>query len=501
MKTNSSKSSKGKIHKKKKVENKKVGFYFTEDFLEARLCQTSFSYFVKKFWKVISPETLQWNWHMEFLCDELQEVVDRIIANEPKAYDLVVNISPGTSKSSLASVLLQPWSWTKMPTMRHICGSHTQALVIDLSRKSRSVVESEEYQKLFPYIKLTDDQNTKAHWVNTAGGDRFGCTISGKTPMGIHAHLLTVDDPIDPKKAGSEQELKIANDWMDTTLPSRKVNKAVSATILIMQRLAEDDPAGRLLQRKNVRSILLPAEYTENIRPAYLKKYYRQNPEGLMDPIRMPRSVLDEFLLLGEYYYSGQFLQWPIPIGGGMFKVNRFIMQKIPPRKFRKLVRYWDKAGTLGGGTYTVGLLLGMDMEGAFWVLDVIRGQWDTAYRERRIKEAARRDGKKVTVGLEQEGGSGGKESTENTIRRLAGFAIRVNKPSGSINNKVLRADAWSVQVNFGNVNILEAPWNETFIREHEYFPFGKYKDQVDAATGAHSVLTLRGTGKRVFSA
>jgi len=88
---------------------------------------------------------------------------------------------------------------------------------------------------------------------------------------------------------------------------------------------------------------------------------------------------------------------------------------------------------------------------------------------------------------LEQEPGSGGKESAESTIRNLAGFAVYAERPTG---DKVTRAVPYSVQVNNGNVWLLQAGWNREFIEEHRFFPYSTYKDQVDGASGGfHKVV------------
>jgi len=93
-------------------------------------------------------------------------------------------------------------------------------------------------------------------------------------------------------------------------------------------------------------------------------------------------------------------------------------------------------------------------------------------------------------VGVEQEGGSGGKESAENTVRNLAGFRVRIDKPTGS---KVDRADPFSVQVNAGNVYVVRAPWNQIWINEMMYWPDARFKDQGDSAAGAFNMLRKRG--------
>ena len=131
----------------------------------------------------------------------------------------------------------------------------------------------------------------------------------------------------------------------------------------------------------------------------------------------------------------------------------------------------------------------------ALVVCDVKRGQWGTEERERIILETARTDGSSVQVYIEQEPGSGGKESAEATIRGLAGFACKADRPTG---DKAFRADPYSVQVNNGNIGMLYAPWNEGFIEEHRFFPFGTYKDQVDATAAAFNHLTLKRTVGRI---
>jgi len=119
-------------------------------------------------------------------------------------------------------------------------------------------------------------------------------------------------------------------------------------------------------------------------------------------------------------------------------------------------------------------------------VLDVKRGQWSTHERERIIREVALVDGYGVDIWMEQEPGNGGKESSEGTIRNLAGFRAFSERPTGE---KALRADAYSVQVNNGSVILLKGTWNYAFIEEHRFFPYSTYKDQVDAASGAFQKL------------
>ena len=79
---------------------------------KAELCKRDFFYFVKEFWGEIIPEEPVYNWHIEYLCKELQLIVERVASRQNKLYDLIINIPPGTSKSTIATVMLPAWSWT-----------------------------------------------------------------------------------------------------------------------------------------------------------------------------------------------------------------------------------------------------------------------------------------------------------------------------------------------------------------------------------------------------
>jgi hypothetical protein len=91
-------------------------------------------------------------------------------------------------------------------------------------------------------------------------------------------------------------------------------------------------------------------------------------------------------------------------------------------------------------------------------------------------------------VWVEQEPGSGGKESAENTIANLAGYTIRADKVTG---DKITRAGPLAAQAEVGNVVLVRGAWNELFLSEAQaYEEEAPFKDQIDAAAGAFNKLT-----------
>jgi predicted phage terminase large subunit-like protein len=470
------------------------------------LTKRSLYEFLKYFWPVVSAHNFQDNWHLHYLAKELETVAYKVANRQPREYDLIINVPPGSTKTILVSIVYPVWCWTKWHWMRFITASYSGALSLESAESSRELIRSDEFQRIYPDIDIKPDKDTKSNFkvikkhyetvrpgyspIQTPGGYRFSTSVGG-TLMGFHADILIVDDPLNPQQAVSDIELENANRWMEQTLPTRKTDKAVTPIILIMQRLHQDDPTGHMLakQKSNLRHICLPGEirnYIKQIRPKDLTRFYK---DDLFDPSRLPWSVLKDLEAdLGQYGYAGQIGQDPTPPGGGMFKVDNFeIVEEIPHMAHViRSVRYWDKAGTKDAGAYTAGVKMTQLINGRWIVEDVRRGRWSAEKRERIIQETAQQDGHNVLIWIEQEPGSGGKESAEASIRGLAGFSVYADRPTG---DKATRADSYSVQVNNGGVRLLKAPWNRDFVEEHRFFPYSTYKDQVDAASGAFNHL------------
>ena len=464
-----------------------------------KMTQDSLYYFFNYFWDEYSKEDLKNNWHIEYITTELQEMAERVSLGLPKKYDLIINLPPGMSKTAMSTIMLPAWCWSKWYWMRFITASYTSGLSLESAEYSRDVIKSQKFRYLFPEIEIKQDKDTKTNYRVVkkerggriiSGGNRFSTSVGG-TLMGFHANIIILDDPIDPERANVESLLEQANRWIGQTLSTRKVDKRVTPIILIQQRLHQNDPTGNILYNRpdTIKYISLPGEiknYRSQVSPEYLAKKYRNN---LLDPERLDWGVLKSLEQeLGQYGYAGQIGQKPVPPGGGMFKTEAFqYIDEMPnPINVIRTIRYWDKAGTQGGGAYTVGVKMHQVRNGTWVVSDVKRGQWASSQREQIIRATAEADGRGVEIWVEMEPGSGGKESAENTIRNLAGFSVYSDKPTG---DKAKRADPYSVQVNNGNIQLLRGNWNKDFVDEHQFFPYSTYKDQIDAAAGGWNKL------------
>jgi predicted phage terminase large subunit-like protein len=289
-----------------------------------------------------------------------------------------------------------------------------------------------------------------------------------------------------------------------------------SSRVVIQQRVHERDVTGSILAMKDhgYVHLMLPMRYDPKRSCVTVLGWQDPRTEDgeLLWPSRFPKEEVDriETYDLGAHGTAGQHQQLPTARSGGQFERQWFpVVDSVPRGSVMVLrVRYWDKAGTAGGGAYTTGLLMGLRNDGLCYVEDVIRGQWAAADRERIIRETAEMDAMRygvytggelepnrfeVLYMVEQEPGSGGKDSAEATVRNLAGFRIETERPTG---DKFTRADPLAGAAKNGDVLLVRGAWNEAFLREMEAAgPGAAYLDQMDTASGAYNRLQREGAG------
>jgi len=446
----------------------------------AELCRRSFFRFVQEFWSVISPEEPVWNWHIKYLCDELQYLNSFVKDRKPKPYDLIINVPPASTKSSIASQMYNAWVWIDDPAQRFIGSSYAHGLSLSHSVKTKDIVTSDKYLMLFPHLKLKLDQQAKSDYRNTKGGQRF-TTSTGGSVTGMHGHQIIVDDPLNPEQAVSDKERESANRFVSSTLSSRKVDKAVSVTILIMQRLNEDDPTGVMLSKKGkkIKHICLPAEDKGNVQPPELSAHYS---EGLLDPVRLSREIMAEALIdLGSYQYAGQYDQRPAPEEGGLLKRSWFeVVDWLPEYAHLKWDFVADTAYTEDEQNDPSGYLAYAKLNNDF----IIRYA-QTEYLEfpdllKALPAFAHQYGYSHRSIVEVEPKASGK-SLVQTLKRETELNIKEGKPPAR--DKVARVKDSSPTVEAGRVKLLRGVWNKEFLDQVTTFPNAAHDEYVDCLT------------------
>ena len=214
--------------------------------------------FFKYFWSQCEVSQYEDNWHIELVCDELQ---NRFLLykddekDQSLLRDLIFNLPPGCSKSLMISVYFPAWCWLIRPSTKIITYSYSYKVAEELSGKSLRLLMSEEYQSICDF-KLTS--TAVSNIKNNKLGQRF-VTSTGGSVTGIHADIIIGDDPNSPAAIHSEAYRLDARRFVREILPSRKTSISRSYSITVQQRLHNEDVTSCLLDMGNPKIISIPA--------------------------------------------------------------------------------------------------------------------------------------------------------------------------------------------------------------------------------------------------
>lgn len=291
---------------------------------EAEELKGSLHVFVRRFWHVIEPKRpFADNWHIHTICEHLEAVTRGEIEN------LIINVPPGTSKSTLVSVMWPAWEWASDPTLRIFGASYGEPLAIRDAMLSRAIILSPDYQALFPGVTIQKGSDEKRKFNLTSGGWRMATSVGGRG-TGEHPDRKIVDDPHNVKQSESDTQRQEALEWHDGTISSRGVGDG-SREVVIMQRLHAKDLTGHIMLSEDYASwahLVIPMAYEP-------KRLISVSPLGFKDPRKKEGDLLwpERFTAvkvkklagtLGSYRAAGQLQQRPAPEGGGILQPEYF---------------------------------------------------------------------------------------------------------------------------------------------------------------------------------
>ncbi len=432
--------------------------------------------------------------------DDLARALDGVLGGTIDR--LMIFAPPQHGKSELVSVRLPAYALGKRPDWPVILASYEAGFAQNKSRQAREIVESDEYGELFPGIRTHQGSRAVNHWSLQKHRGFLHATGMGGPVTGHGGMLGIIDDPV--KNWMEAQSLTIRENhwqWYRTTFRTRIWEHG--AIILVMTRWHEDDLAGRILQDQGDRWTVLryPAIAETQVERDTNNKYLGL-PEGEGDPLgrvagealapsRFSIAALADLKTdVGSLAWNAEYQGVPRQPEGNRFKRDWF--EKVAEAPFyARRIRYWDKAATEGGGSATAGVLIAFDPQtDNCYIEDVVVGHWSSYNREEQILKTAIRDGqayvgqgnKSVKIYVEQEPGSGGKDSVDATIRKLVGFVVRPDRPTG---DKDTRLEPFAAYAEAGRVKIVAGEWNASWIEQMTSIPHSKLRDQADATAGA----------------
>ena len=173
----------------------------------------------------------------------IAEKLERVAKGELKR--LIINMAPRHTKSEFASYLFPAWMMGRNPKMKIIQATHTTELAVNFGRKTKNLIDSDEYKEIFPEVQLAVDSKASGRWDTSKGGMYYAVGV-GSNLAGRGGDLVIIDDPHSEQTAMSVSGFDDAWDWY-TGGPRQRLQPGGSI-VLVQTRWSEKDMTGQLLR-------------------------------------------------------------------------------------------------------------------------------------------------------------------------------------------------------------------------------------------------------------
>ena len=429
-------------------------------------CQNDFLIFVKTVW----PDFIAGRHHKI-----IAEKLERVARGELKR--LIINMAPRHTKSEFASYLFPAWMMGRNPKMKIIQATHTTELAVNFGRKTKNLIESDDYKDVFPGVKLAVDSKASGRWDTSSGGMYYAVGV-GSNLAGRGGDLIIIDDPHSEQTAMSNNGFEDAWDWY-TGGPRQRLQPGGSI-VLVQTRWSEKDMTGQLMRAQAKDKSADQWEVVEL--PAIFEDGTSCWPEywSLEDLTAVKASIPPS-------KWNAQYQQNPTGEENAIIKRewwNLWDQDKVPQLEY--IIQSYDtafsKKETADFSAITTWGVFYPNEGGSgpnLILLDSKKGRWDFP----ELKQEALDNYKfwePDTVIIEA------KASGTPLTQELRNMGIPVvNFTPSRGNDKVMRAHSIAPLFEAGMVWAPDEMWAEELIEEVAAFPNGEHDDLVDSMTQA----------------
>ena len=420
---------------------------------------------------------------------KLSKIFEDVIEGKKKR--VIINIAPRMGKSEFSSYLFPAYFLGKFPDKKIIMGTHTASLSEDFGRRVRNLIESDEYQDLFPETRIADDQKAAGKWSTGAGGQYYAAGVGGAL-AGRGADLFVIDDPHSEQDVKSNSRLAFDTAWSwFQTGPLQRLMPG-GAIIVIMTRWSLLDLTGRLVEYQIRNPEAIPWEIVEL--PAIL--HQDEENEKSLWPEQWPLEALKKTKAsIDPRYWNAQYMQQPTSEASAIVARRHWrIWEKDEPPKCEYIIQSWDtafEAKTTAdySACTTWGVFYNEEEhdEPQVILLDAFKDRM--AFPE--LKQVALKhykDWEPDAFVVEK------KAAGAPLIQELRAMGIPVQEFSPSRgNDKIVRVNAIADLFTSGKVWAPDTRWAREVIEELAAFPVGEHDDYVD--TTSQALLRFRQGG------
>ena len=436
------------------------------ELLNARdACRDSFMEYIRYIW----PGFIEGD-HHRLIADKLT----RVAKGELKR--LIVNMPPRHTKSEFASIYFPSWMMGLKPDLKIMQTTHTADLSINFGRKVRNLMDTDEYQKIFPEASLAADSKSAGKWQTGGGGEYFAAGVGGAI-AGRGADLLIIDDPHSEQDAMSLPLLDSCYEWY-TSGPRQRLQPG-GTIVIVMTRWSTADLTGRLLNRQTENNadqwevVELPAIFEDSGNVLWPEFWKREELDAVKASIPVSK-------------WNAQYQQNPTSEEGAIIKREWWqLWEKDDPPPCSYVIQSYDTAFSKKetadySAITTWGVFSPSDGAGeAIILLDAQKGRWDFP----ELKAVAQEQYNEFEPDMVLiEAQASGTPLTHEL--RAMGIPVVNYRPSRG-NDKMTRVHAVSPVFEAGMVWAPDHVFADEVIEECAAFPFAPNDDYVDTTTQA----------------
>lgn len=420
---------------------------------------------------------------------KLSKIFEDVIEGKKKR--VIINIAPRMGKSEFSSYLFPAYFLGKFPNKKIIMGTHTASLSEDFGRRVRNLIESDEYQDLFPDTRIADDQKAAGKWSTGAGGQYYAAGVGGAL-AGRGADLFVIDDPHSEQDVKSNSRLAFDTAWSwFQTGPLQRLMPG-GAIIVIMTRWSLLDLTGRLIDYQIKNPEAIPWEIVEL--PAILNQD-EENEKSLW-PEQWPLEALKKTRAsIDPRYWNAQYMQQPTSEASAIVARKHWrIWEHENPPTCEYIIQSWDtafEAKTTAdySACTTWGVFYNEEEhdQAQLILLDAFKDRMQFP-ELKQIALKHYKDWEPDAFIVEK------KAAGAPLIQELRAMGIPVQEFSPSRgNDKIVRVNAIADLFTSGKVWAPDTRWAREVIEELAAFPVGEHDDFVD--TTSQALLRFRQGG------
>lgn len=396
---------------------------------------------------------------------------------------ILVNMAPRMGKSQTISILFPAWYLGHHPDHKVIIASHTADLAVDMLRKVRNVIMSDEYREIFPETQVMSDAKAAGKWNTTKGGEAYAVGTGGAL-AGRGADLLVVDDPFSEQDVlnGNYEIFEKVYEWYAYGARTRLMPGGKVA--ILHTRWSQRDLTARLLKDATTNPDSDQFELFEF--PAILT-----GADGTEKSIWPEQWSLEALLRtkasMPLFQWNAQYLQNPTGADAAIIKREhiRYWTKEDPP-ECEFIVQGWDTAlTTKTRSDYSVCQTWGVFYDGQdedrrpnVILLNRVKGKWEFPDLKRVAKQQY--DAWKPDSLIIETKASG--QPLVDELRRGGIFVSEYSPGKGQ--DKLARLNSVTDMFSSGQVWVPEGRrWAEEVVEEWVSFPGGEHDDEVDTMT------------------